>query len=122
MGKFVGIADGQIVVVADNWDELARRLMETVPDPTITLSLEVGADYDRPQMIWGITTRPEGGEGPSVDQIDRDFAVLAALCETSDPADEERMARAIREAKEMAKEQVRRQFATDSWAVPEGDL
>jgi len=51
MGKFVGIDNGQVVVVADNWDELARRLLETVEDPNTTLSLAVGADYDRAEMI-----------------------------------------------------------------------
>ncbi len=45
---------------------------------------------------------------PTVEEIDRDFAVLAAMCESSDPADEEKMRQAIREAKELAKEQVRR--------------
>jgi hypothetical protein len=54
MGKFVGIANGQIVVVADSWDELARRLREKVPDPSTTLSLEVGIDYDEVQWIWGL--------------------------------------------------------------------
>jgi hypothetical protein len=54
MGKFVGIANGQVVVVADDWDELARQLSEIVRDPSITLSLEVGVDYDQVQEIWGL--------------------------------------------------------------------
>jgi hypothetical protein len=52
-GKFVGIANGQVVVVADDWDELARRLRETEPDAHKTFCLEVGADYDAVQDIWG---------------------------------------------------------------------
>lgn len=44
----------------------------------------------------------------SVDDIDRDFAVLQELCETSDAADEEQLQRALQEARRQAKEQVRR--------------
>ena len=43
-----------------------------------------------------------------VEEIDRDFAVLAALCEASDPAGEEQLERALHEARRQAKEQVRR--------------
>jgi hypothetical protein len=52
-GKFVGIAHGQVVAVADSWDELARRLREVEPDPTQTFSIEVGRDYDKVEEIWG---------------------------------------------------------------------
>jgi hypothetical protein len=52
VGKVVGIANGQVVVVADDWDELDQRLRQAVPDPSATLSLEVGIDYDRVQQIW----------------------------------------------------------------------
>jgi hypothetical protein len=45
-----------------------------------------------------------------VEEIDRDFAVLESLCETSEPADEEQLARALQEAHRQAKEQVRRQM------------
>jgi hypothetical protein len=45
-----------------------------------------------------------------VEEIDRDFAVLTNLCETSEPADEERLERALQEARRQAKEQVRRQM------------
>lgn len=53
-GKFVGIANGQVVVVADNWDELARRLRQVEPDPSKTFAVEVGRDYDLVQEIWGL--------------------------------------------------------------------
>ena len=43
-----------------------------------------------------------------VEQIDRDFAVLANLCENSEPADEEQLQRALQEAHRQAKEHVRR--------------
>jgi hypothetical protein len=42
------------------------------------------------------------------EEIDRDSAVLAALCETSERAEEEQLERALREARCQAKEQVRR--------------
>ena len=44
----------------------------------------------------------------SVEEIDRDFAMLATLCEASEPADEEQLERALQEARRQAKEQVRR--------------
>jgi hypothetical protein len=47
---------------------------------------------------------------PTAEDIDRDFAVLAAMCETSAPADEEKMRQALREAEELAKEQMRREM------------
>jgi hypothetical protein len=54
MGKKVGIANGQVVVVADDWDELARRLLQIEPDPSKTFGVEVGRDYDAVQEIWGV--------------------------------------------------------------------
>jgi hypothetical protein len=53
-GKFVGIANGQVVAVADDWDELARLLRQAEPDPRKTFALEVGRDYDAVQQIWGL--------------------------------------------------------------------
>jgi len=43
-----------------------------------------------------------------VEEIDRDFEVLATLCEASEPGDEEQLERALQEARRQAKEQVRR--------------
>jgi hypothetical protein len=45
---------------------------------------------------------------PPVDEIDRDFATLAALCAASDPAEEEQLEQALQKARRQAKEQVRR--------------
>ena len=42
---------------------------------------------------------------PPVEAIDRDFAVLARLCETSEPADEGRLERALQDARRRANEQ-----------------
>jgi hypothetical protein len=46
----------------------------------------------------------------SVEEIDRDFAVLASQCEASEAADEEQLEHALQEARRHAKEQVRRQM------------
>ena len=51
-GKFVGIANGQVVVVADDLDEIVNRLREVEPDPMRTFCIEAGRDYDRVAEIW----------------------------------------------------------------------
>ena len=51
-GKFVGIANGRVVVVSDDWDSLARRLHQIEPDPSQTFGVEVGRDYSRVEHIW----------------------------------------------------------------------
>jgi len=43
-----------------------------------------------------------------VEEIDRDFAILASLCSESEPANEDQLDRALHEARRQAKEQVRR--------------
>jgi hypothetical protein len=45
--KFVGIANGKVVVVADSWGEVARRLREVEPDPARRYGVEASADYDQ---------------------------------------------------------------------------
>jgi hypothetical protein len=52
-GKFVGIVGGRVVTVADDWDDLARRLRQVEPDPAQTFAVEVGRDYARVETIWG---------------------------------------------------------------------
>jgi len=51
-GKLVGIANGQIVVVADTWREVADRLRQVEPDPARCRCIEASADYDRVEEIW----------------------------------------------------------------------
>jgi hypothetical protein len=51
--KFVGIANGQVVVVADGLDELGRRLGEIEPDPQKCFWVEASRDYDEVEEIWG---------------------------------------------------------------------
>jgi hypothetical protein len=53
-GKYVGIANGQVVVVADNWRDVAMRLRQVEPDPARCCCLEASADYDTIHEIWAI--------------------------------------------------------------------
>jgi hypothetical protein len=52
--KFVGIANGQIVVVADDPDDLARRLRQAEPDPAKTFWVEASRNYDQVEYIWSL--------------------------------------------------------------------
>ena len=54
VGKKVGIANGQVVVVADTWREIARALENAEPDPSRTFCVDMAADYDTVQEIWEI--------------------------------------------------------------------
>ena len=51
--KFVGLVNGQVVVVADNLDELGRRLEEIEDDPQKCFWVEASRDYDEVEEIWG---------------------------------------------------------------------
>jgi hypothetical protein len=51
-GKLVGIANGQIVVVADTWREVVDCLRQVEPDPARCRCIEASADYDRIEEIW----------------------------------------------------------------------
>ena len=53
--KLVGIANGKVVVVTDDWDDLARRLRQTEPDPTKTFGIEASRDYSEDDEIWEST-------------------------------------------------------------------
>jgi hypothetical protein len=52
--KLVGIANGQVVVVSDDWDDLAQRLRQIEPDPTKTFAIEASRDYEEVHGIWGL--------------------------------------------------------------------
>lgn len=54
-GKFVGIASGRVVAVANSWDELIPQLRQVEPDPQKTLCLEAGLDYEEVQEIWRLS-------------------------------------------------------------------
>ena len=51
-GKFVGIANGQVVVVADDLTDMVRRLRQIEPDPTKTFCVEASLDYNEVNEIW----------------------------------------------------------------------
>jgi len=53
-GKFVGIANGQVVVVADDAEEMVKRLRQIEPDPAKTFSVEASRDYGEVIEIWSI--------------------------------------------------------------------
>jgi hypothetical protein len=50
--KFVGIANGQVVVVADDRDEMSRRLRQIESDPRKCFCLEASRDYSEVVEIW----------------------------------------------------------------------
>ncbi|HMC66950.1 MAG TPA: hypothetical protein VKI65_18580 [Gemmataceae bacterium] len=52
--KFVGIANGQVVVVADSLDEMSRRLRQIEPDPTKCFGVDASEDPDEVHEIWGL--------------------------------------------------------------------
>lgn len=52
--KFVGIANGQVVVVADNLNEMARNLRQIEPDPAKCFGVEASRDYSEVHEIWGL--------------------------------------------------------------------
>jgi len=51
--KMVGIANGQVVVVADDWDEMSTRLRQIEPDPRKCFALEASENLDEVHEIWG---------------------------------------------------------------------
>jgi hypothetical protein len=53
-GKFIGIANGQLVVVADDLDEVVDRLRQVEPDPQKLFCIEAGIDYDEVVEIWSL--------------------------------------------------------------------
>jgi hypothetical protein len=52
VGRFVGIANGKVVVVADNWLDVLQQLRSIEPDPKKCYAVEASADYDSVHEIW----------------------------------------------------------------------
>ena len=52
--KFVGIANGKVVVVADDWNDMATRLRQAEPDPSKCFAVEASRDYEEVHEIWGL--------------------------------------------------------------------
>ena len=53
--KFVGIANGQVVVIADDLDELVRQLRQAEADPKKCFGIEASRDYTEVHEIWRLT-------------------------------------------------------------------
>jgi hypothetical protein len=53
--KFVGIANGQVVAVADDLDEMTRQLRQAEADPGKCFWVEASRDYDEVHQIWELT-------------------------------------------------------------------
>src|SRR5438270_8622026 len=51
--KWVGIANGQVVAVADTFDEMDRRLRQIEPDLSKVLRLDASRDYADAEKTWG---------------------------------------------------------------------
>ena len=51
-GKFVGIANGQVIVVTDDLDEVGRQLEQAEPDARKTCVVEPGLDLNQVHEIW----------------------------------------------------------------------
>jgi hypothetical protein len=52
--QFVGIANGQVVVIAADPDEVSRRLRQLEPDPRKCFIVEASRDYDEVDAVWGL--------------------------------------------------------------------
>jgi hypothetical protein len=52
--KFVGIANGQVVVIADDLDEMYDRLVEIEPDTSKCFGVEASRDHSIVEGIWGV--------------------------------------------------------------------
>jgi hypothetical protein len=50
--KLVGIANGQVVVIAEDWDEVGDRLQQVEPDPGNCFIIEASRDYGVVEQIW----------------------------------------------------------------------
>ncbi|MBI3822360.1 MAG: hypothetical protein HY289_06740 [Planctomycetes bacterium] len=53
-GKYVGIANGKVVVVTDDLNDLLKRLKHVEPDPSKTYCVELGRDYSKVYEIWEV--------------------------------------------------------------------
>lgn len=85
-----------------------RRIVKAVVNHGAIRSLEpLPGDWREGQALS--VEKLEVGD-ISVEEIDRDFALLAKLCSASDVADEALMQHALDDANRQAKEHVRRQM------------
>lgn len=57
-GKKVGIANGKVIVVADDWDVVARALENVEADASKTYCIDMAQDYTKTEYIWGANLWP----------------------------------------------------------------
>ncbi len=53
-GKWVGIANGQVVAVSDDPEEMHRLMRQTGVDPDDTLYFQAGANVTEAEEIWSL--------------------------------------------------------------------
>ncbi len=53
-GKFVGLANGQVAVIGDNWDDLIPRLLQVETDRSKLFVFEANREYGKVCEIWGL--------------------------------------------------------------------
>jgi hypothetical protein len=53
-GKKVGIANGRIVVVSEDWDDVGEQLRQAEPDPAKRCCVDIGGDYSGVHEIWSV--------------------------------------------------------------------
>ncbi len=51
-GKYVGIANGQVVSVADTLTDALKILRQVEPDPARTFYIEASRDYSKIEYVW----------------------------------------------------------------------
>ena len=52
-GKKIGLVNGNVVAVADDWDDVVRVLEHVEPDASKTYCIDMAEDYTTTQYIWG---------------------------------------------------------------------
>ncbi|MCE9530058.1 MAG: hypothetical protein K8T89_02805 [Planctomycetes bacterium] len=52
VGKFVGIANGRVVAIADDEDEVDRMLDEIEPDPRRVFIVDTNRDPNQIEYFW----------------------------------------------------------------------
>ena len=52
--QFVGIANGQVVAVAQELGDVVRSLRQAEPDPTKCFIVDASRNYDEVVEIWGL--------------------------------------------------------------------
>jgi hypothetical protein len=55
VNKFVGIANGNVVAVADTLDEMTTQLRQAESDARKCFWVEASRDYDEVHEIWSLT-------------------------------------------------------------------